>query len=132
MDNVDASSDFVQLTNLIKNNPRIQSAVGDLHKAGISVHDAVQHALADSEVLKAISAATNRFVSAASSATAPIRDTKAYKLMAESLEEAFEDESGVGSRYGGYEEKEARRKKREMRAKKAGRTAIKRVEENPE
>ncbi|KAE8543387.1 hypothetical protein D1P53_000094 [Cryptococcus gattii VGV] len=121
-----------RLTNLIKNNPRIQSAVGDLHKAGISVHDAVQHALADSEVLKAISAATNRFVSAASSATAPIRDTKAYKLMAESLEEAFEDESGVGSRYGGYEEKEARRKKREMRAKKAGRTAIKRVEENPE
>lgn len=121
-----------RLTNLIKNNPRIQSAVGDLQKAGISVHDAVQHALADSEVLKAISAATNRFVSAASSATAPIRDTKAYKLMAESIEEAFEDESGVGSRYGGYEEKEARRRKREMRAKKAGRTAVKRVEENPE
>ncbi|TYJ54333.1 hypothetical protein B9479_004998 [Cryptococcus floricola] len=126
------SYEKARLANLIKNNPRIQSAVTDLQKAGISVQDAVQHALRDSEVLKAISAASNRFVSATYDATAPIRDTKAYKLMAESIEEAFDDETGVGSRYGGYQEKEARRKKREMRAKKAGRTAVKRVEENPE
>ncbi|WVN91172.1 uncharacterized protein L203_106427 [Cryptococcus depauperatus CBS 7841] len=121
-----------RLTNLIKSNPRIQSAVSELQSAGISVHDAVQHALRESEVLRAISTATNRFVSSVDSATAPIRDTKAYKLMAESIEEAFEDESGVGSRYGGYEDKEARRKKREARAKKAGRQAVRRVQENPE
>ncbi|WVQ81631.1 hypothetical protein IAT38_003755 [Cryptococcus sp. DSM 104549] len=121
-----------RITNLIKNNPRIQSAVDDLQRAGISVQDAVHHALADSEVLKAISAATSRFVSAATSATQPIRDTQTYKTIAESIEEAFDDETGAGSRYGGYEEKEARRKKREARAKKAGKTAIKRVEENTE
>ncbi|OCF34145.1 import inner membrane translocase subunit tim44 [Kwoniella heveanensis CBS 569] len=124
-----------RITNLIKNNPRIQSAVGDLQKAGISVHDAVQHALADSEVLKAISAVTSRFVSAATSATQPIRDSKTYKIMAESIEEAFDDTTGASSRYGGYEDKEVRRKKRELRAiraAKAGRVVHKKVEENPE
>ncbi|WWD20970.1 hypothetical protein CI109_105449 [Kwoniella shandongensis] len=121
-----------RITNLIKNNPRIQSAVGDLQRAGISVQDAVQHALRDSEVLRALSAATSRFVSAATSATQPIRDSKTYKIVAESLEEAFEDSTGAGSRYGGYEDREVRRKRREARAAKAGKTIIKRVEENPE
>ncbi|WWD06554.1 hypothetical protein V865_004647 [Kwoniella europaea PYCC6329] len=124
-----------RITNLIKNNPRIQAAVGDLQKAGISVHDAVQHALRDSEVLKAISAATSRFVSAATSATQPIRDTKTYQVIAESIEDAFDDTTGMSSRYGGYEEKEARRKKRELRAiraAKAGKKVVKKVEENPE
>ncbi|WWC73315.1 uncharacterized protein I206_107282 [Kwoniella pini CBS 10737] len=124
-----------RITNLIKNNPRIQSAVGDLQKAGISVQDAVQHALRDSEVLRAISAATSRFVSAATSATQPIRDTKTYQVIAESIEDAFDDTTGVSSRYGGYEEKDARRKKRELRAiraAKAGKVVHKKVEENPE
>ncbi|WVR09247.1 hypothetical protein IAU60_006312 [Kwoniella sp. DSM 27419] len=124
-----------RITNLIKNNPRIQGAVSDLQKAGISVQDAVAHALADSEVLKAISAVTSRFVSAATSATQPIRDSKTYKIMAESIEEAFEDNTGMSSRYGGYEDKEVRRKRRELRAiraAKSGRKVVKRVEENPE
>jgi import inner membrane translocase subunit TIM44 len=124
---------FVQITSSIKSNPRLQAAVAELQKAGVSVSDAVNRSLQDSEVLRAISVASGRVYSAAASATQPVRDTAAYKALAESVEEAFDD-SGAGSRYGGYEEREERRRRREKRALKAGKkgVATKRVKENPE
>jgi import inner membrane translocase subunit TIM44 len=117
---------------MIKNNPRIQSAVEDLRKKGLSVSDAINQSLQDSAVLQAIGASYGWATSAAFRATQPIRDTPVYQAIATSFEEAFDDDTGIGSRYGGYEEKEARRKRREKRAEKAGRTATKRTAVNPE
>ncbi|KAK4686908.1 hypothetical protein P7C73_g3214, partial [Tremellales sp. Uapishka_1] len=121
-----------RITSSIKSNPRLQAAAAELKRQGHSVSDAISRSLNDSEVIKAISAATGRISSAAMSATAPVRDTAAYKALAESVEEAFDDTTG--SRYGGYEEKEARRLRRQKRAEKAGRKSVgvKRVKENPE
>jgi import inner membrane translocase subunit TIM44 len=56
--------------------------------------------------------------SAVASSTEPIRNTDAYKAVSEAVAEALDD-SGA-SRYGGYEEKEVRRKLREKRLAKAG------------
>lgn len=102
-----------------------------MRKAGVSVSDAVNRALEDSEVLKAIARATQSVATFADKATKPVRDTEAYKAIAASVEEAFDDSQGSAYRYGGYIEKEARRKKREARALKAGMKS-KRVAENPE
>lgn len=115
----------------MKENPRLQAAAEDLKKAGISVSDAVNQALADSEVLKAIARASQSVAVFADRATAPVRETATYKAIAASVEEAFEDSAGGAARYGGYAEKEERRRKREQRALKAGKTS-KRVAENPE
>jgi import inner membrane translocase subunit TIM44 len=120
-----------QITNLMKENPRLQAAVEDLKKAGINVNDAVSKALEDSEVLKAIARASNSVAIFADRATQPIRDTEMYKTIAASVEEAFDDASGSALRYGGYAEKEDRRRRRELRAQKAGKVT-KRVKENPE
>lgn len=56
--------------------------------------------------------------SAVASSTEPIRNTETYKAVAEAVADALDD-SGA-SRYGGYEEKEVRRKLREKRLAKAG------------
>jgi import inner membrane translocase subunit TIM44 len=120
-----------QITNLLKENPRLQAAVEDMKKAGINVNDAVGKALQDSEVLKAIGRATHSVSVFADRATQPIRDTEAYKAIAASVEEAFDDAAGTALRYGGYSEKEERRRRREARASKAGKIT-KRVAENPE
>lgn len=109
----------------------MQAAVDDMKKAGININDAIGKALEDSEVLKAIARATNSVSAFADRATAPIRDTEAYKAIAASVEEAFDDASGSALRYGGYTEKETRRRRREQRALKAGKTT-KRVAANPE
>ena len=60
--------------------------------------------------------------SAASTATAPVRNTAAYKALAESVSEVFDD--SAASRYGGYVEKEVRRKKRQARLEKLGRNGM--------
>ena len=117
---------------MIQNNPRIQSAVQDLKRRGLSVSDAINQSLQDSAVLEAIRASYGWASSAAFRATQPIRDTPVYKAIATSFEEAFDDDTGIGSRYGGYEEKEERRRRREKRAEKAGRAATKRTAANPE
>lgn len=54
-----------------------------------------------------------------STATAPVRNTAAYKALSETVMDALDD--SISSKYGGYEEKEARRKRRELRLQKAGR-----------
>lgn len=60
--------------------------------------------------------------SAAATATAPVRNTAAYKALAESVSEVFDD--SAASRYGGYIEKEQRRKKRQQRLEKLGRNGM--------
>ncbi|KAL7421387.1 protein translocase subunit [Cryptotrichosporon argae] len=121
----------VRITNMMKENPRLQAAAEDLKRAGVSVSEAVNRALADSEVLRAIARASAAAGDYVASATQPVRETATYKAIAASVEEAFEDTAGIGSRYGGYEDRDERRRKRERRAAKAGRKT-KRVEENPE
>ncbi|CAK9783382.1 putative peripheral mitochondrial membrane protein [Cutaneotrichosporon oleaginosum] len=120
-----------RITNMMKENPRLAAAVEDLKKAGVSVNEAVSRALQDSEVLKAIARVSNSVAMFADHATAPIRDTEVYKAIAASVEEAFDDTAGTNLRYGGYVEKEERRRRREARRIKAGKTS-KRVAENPE
>lgn len=72
--------------------------------------------------------------SAVATSTEPIRNTEAYKAISEAVADALDD-SGA-SRYGGYEEKEVRRKLREKRLAKAGRQGgiarTQRVAEDPE
>jgi len=65
-------------------------------------------------------------------ATEPIRNTEAYKTLAETVLEALDDSGSV--KHAGYEEKEARRKRRQIRLAKAGLSAIakKRTAANPE
>lgn len=52
------------------------------------------------------------------STTEPIRNTAAYKTLAETLVDALDD-SGT-AKHAGFEEKEARRKRRALRLAKAG------------
>jgi len=65
-------------------------------------------------------------------ATEPIRNTEAYKTLADTVLEALDDSGSV--KHAGYEEKEARRKRRQMRLAKAGLSGIakKRTTVNPE
>jgi hypothetical protein len=65
-------------------------------------------------------------------ATEPIRNTEAYKTLAETVLEALDDSGSV--KHAGYEEKEARRKRRQIRLVKAGLSGIakKRTAANPE
>jgi import inner membrane translocase subunit TIM44 len=117
---------------MIQNNPRIQAAAADLRRRGISVSEAIGKSLEDSGVLDAIRSSYGWAADTATRATQPVRDTAVYKALAASIEETFDDQTGMGSRYGGYEEKEERRRRREARARKAGKVATKRVKENPE
>jgi import inner membrane translocase subunit TIM44 len=50
--------------------------------------------------------------------TEPIRNTAAYKVFAETLVDALDDSGSV--KHAGYEEKEARRLRRQRRLEKAG------------
>jgi mitochondrial import inner membrane translocase subunit TIM44 len=63
--------------------------------------------------------------------TEPIRKTQAYKTLAETLVEALDDSGSA--KHAGFEEKEARRKRRQMRLAKAGMTGgARRVVADPE
>ena len=64
--------------------------------------------------------------------TEPIRNTAAYKTLSETIADALDD-SGT-AKHAGFEEKEARRKRRQMRLAKAGKDSIagSRVRANPE
>ena len=66
------------------------------------------------------------------SATEPIRNTAAYKVFADTLVDALDD-SGT-AKHAGFEEKEARRKRRALRLAKAGKEGRirQRVTANPE
>ncbi|OAX77548.1 hypothetical protein ACJ72_08152 [Emergomyces africanus] len=65
-------------------------------------------------------------------ATRPVRETTVYKTAVGGVKEAIDD--GSSSRYGGWMEKEERRKQRELRElaeAKAGRRKIENMEEDP-
>lgn len=68
-------------------------------------------------------------------ASAPIRETETYKVVATSVTEAL-DEVGSNTRYGGYVEREDRRRRREARLAKLGKDGLakrtERIKENPE
>lgn len=53
------------------------------------------------------------------STTEPIRNTAAYKTFAETIVDALDDSGSA--KHAGFEEKEARRKRRQLRLAKAGR-----------
>jgi len=89
----------------------------------------------------AIVRATGRAISAAAgvayAASAPVRDTEAYKSIAAEITEAL-DAAANDVTHGGYVERDARRRRREARLAKANRGAAglaarrPKVEENPE
>jgi import inner membrane translocase subunit TIM44 len=151
-----ASTDtlFLQLTSSIKENPRLRAAAEELKKTGVKVGDAVSEALRtmeESEIMRAvcinfypscgllesrfqISRASSAISSTIEKSTEPIRNTAAYKTLSETLIDALDDSGSA--KHAGFEEKEARRLRRQRRLEKAGRAQgyapTNRVEENPE
>jgi import inner membrane translocase subunit TIM44 len=127
-----------RLASSIRENPRLRAAADELRKAGIKVGDAVSEAvksMEESEVMRVLSKASSAVSSTVSTATEPIRKTAAYQVLAETVLDALDDSGS--SKHGGYEEKEARRKRRQVRLEKAGRAGglaarSKRVAADPE
>ncbi|KAI0741432.1 mitochondria import inner membrane translocase TIM44 subunit [Daedaleopsis nitida] len=123
-----------RLTSSIKENPRLRAAAEELRKAGVTVGDAVGEALRtmeESELARAISRASAAVSSTIEKTTEPIRNTAAYKSLSDTIADALDD-SGT-AKHAGYEEKEARRRRRQMRLEKAGRNSIGvRTKANPE
>lgn len=116
----------------IKENPKLRAAAEEMKRQGLRISDGVSDALQqveDSEFMRQLTKTSAAISQGVTTATAPVRNTAAYKALSESVVEAFEE----SSRYGGYEDREVRRKRREERLKKAGLSGKrKRVEANPE
>ncbi|THV05567.1 TIM44 subunit of mitochondria import inner membrane translocase [Dendrothele bispora CBS 962.96] len=127
-----------RLSASIKENPRLRAAADELKKAGVKVGDAVSEALKtmeESEVMRAISRASAAVSSTIEKSTEPIRKTVAYKALSETLVDALDDSGSA--KHAGFEEKEARRLRRQKRLEKAGKDgglgpASKRVVADPE
>lgn len=81
-----------------------------------------------------ISRASSAVSARIASSTEPIRNTEAYKTLAETVMDALDDSGSA--KHAGYEEKEARRRRRQLRLEKAGKqggiAARSRVVEDPE
>ncbi|KAJ7763544.1 import inner membrane translocase subunit tim44 [Mycena maculata] len=132
-----AAYEKARLTSSIKENPRLRAAAEELKKTGVKVGDAVSEALKtmeESEIMRAISRASAAVSSTIEKSTEPIRNTAAYKTLSETLIDALDDSGSA--KHAGYEEKEARRLRRQKRLEKAGRARgfapSTRVEANPE
>ncbi|KAJ7037784.1 import inner membrane translocase subunit tim44 [Mycena alexandri] len=132
-----AAYERARLTSSIKENPRLRAAAEELKKTGVKVGDAVSEALKtmeESEIMRAISRASAAVSSTIEKSTEPIRNTAAYKTLSETLVDALDDSGSA--KHAGFEEKEARRLRRQKRLEKAGRTQgyapTNRVDENPE
>ncbi|KAI0080134.1 TIM44 subunit of mitochondria import inner membrane translocase [Panus rudis PR-1116 ss-1] len=129
-----AAYERARLTSSIKENPRLRAAAEQLRKSGVKVGDAVSEALKsmeESELVRAISRASAAVSSTIASTTEPIRNTAAYKALSETLVEALDDSGSA--KHGGFEEKEARRKRRQMRLAKAGKDSMtSRIKANPD
>ncbi|KAH7913876.1 hypothetical protein BJ138DRAFT_1001457 [Hygrophoropsis aurantiaca] len=116
-----AAYERARLTSSIKENPRLRAAAEDLRKTGVKVGDAVGEALKtmeESEVMRAISRATSAVSSTIAHTTEPIRNTAAYKTLSDTLIDALDDSGSA--KHAGFEEKEARRRRRQLRLAKAG------------
>jgi hypothetical protein len=80
-----------------------------------------------------ISRASSVVTSAVEKSTEPIRKTAAYKVLSETLVDALDDSGSA--KHAGFEEREARRLRRQKRLEKAGRIAgigPKRIVADPE
>ncbi|GJN90363.1 hypothetical protein Rhopal_003374-T1 [Rhodotorula paludigena] len=142
MQRAKAMYERARLTASIKENPRLAAAAEELRKAGIGLNDAVAHALKGMEetaFVRTLSRSARAVGDAAFTASAPIRDTEAYKAVANEITELLENAT-YDTHHGGYIDREARRRRREARLAKIGRskegglaarTRVK-VEENPE
>jgi len=127
----------------IKENPRLREVADEMRRQGIKVNDVVSTALRtmdDNPFLRhsrqALSKGARAVGDAAMTASEPLRNTEAYKAIAQEISEAL-DEAGSSVRYGGYLEREARMRRREARLRKIGRSSEglkrpERTEENPE
>ncbi|KAF9048285.1 TIM44 subunit of mitochondria import inner membrane translocase [Hymenopellis radicata] len=116
-----AAYERARLTSSIKENPRLRAAAEELRKTGVKVGDAVGEALKsmeESEIMRAISRATSAVSSTLEKSTEPIRKTAAYKALSETLIDALDDSGSA--KHAGFEEKEARRLRRQRRLVKAG------------
>ncbi|KAG6856566.1 hypothetical protein H0H87_003066 [Tephrocybe sp. NHM501043] len=133
-----AAYERARLQSSIKENPRLRAAAEELKKRGVKVGDAVSEALKtmeESELMRAISKASAAVSSTIEKSTEPIRKTEAYKALSETLIDALDDSGSA--KHAGFEEKEARRLRRQKRLAKAGRgnglgPASKRVTADPE
>ncbi|PGH18519.1 hypothetical protein AJ79_00296 [Helicocarpus griseus UAMH5409] len=86
----------------------------------------------DTSVVKGIRSGVNATGRGIEIATRPVRETKAYKSAVGGVKDAIDD--GSSSRYGGWMEKEERRKQRELRElaeAKTGRRRAEKLEEDP-
>ncbi|KAF4570091.1 protein translocase subunit [Pleurotus pulmonarius] len=116
-----AAYERARLTSSIKENPRLRAAAEELKKTGVKVGDAVSEALKtmeESEVMRVISKASAAVSSTIASTTEPIRKTAAYKALADTVVDALDDSGSA--KHAGFEEKEARRLRRQRRLAKAG------------
>ncbi|KAK7686448.1 hypothetical protein QCA50_010672 [Cerrena zonata] len=85
----------------------------------------------ESELMRAISRASAAVSNTIATTTEPIRNTAAYKTLSETLVEALDDSGSA--KHAGFEEKEARRKRRQARLAKAGKYSMtSRVKADPE
>ncbi|KAF5383613.1 hypothetical protein D9615_003724 [Tricholomella constricta] len=133
-----AAYERARLTSSIKENPKLRAAADELMKTGVKVGDAVSEALKtmeESELMRAISKASAAVSSTIEKSTEPIRKTAAYKTLSETLVDALDDSGSA--KHAGFEEKEARRLRRQKRLAKAGKgdglgPAGKRVVADPE
>ncbi|GAA5933574.1 protein translocase subunit TIM44 [Sporobolomyces koalae] len=106
----------------IKENPRLAAAANELRKAGISINDAVGTALKGMEetaFVRTLSKASRAVGDAAYTASAPVRDTEAYKAVAAEITDLLENAAN-DVQHGGYIDREARRKRRAARLAKIG------------
>ncbi|BGP17789.1 hypothetical protein JCM10213_001709 [Rhodosporidiobolus nylandii] len=113
-----------RLTASIKENPRLAAAAEELRKAGIGINDAVGHALKGMEetaFVRTLSKSARAVGSAALTASAPVRDTEAYKAVAAEITDLLENAAN-DVQHGGYVDREARRRRRQARLEKIGRS----------
>lgn len=107
------------------------SATSETLKKASEVVGKVAHKTWESPVVKTTRVAVDKTVDVVEKATEPIRETKVYKTVKEVLDD------GSSIRYGGYEDKETRRKRRLLEEKKkleeelkSGRKPMKPVKED--
>ncbi|KAF7327572.1 Mitochondrial import inner membrane translocase subunit TIM44 [Mycena kentingensis (nom. inval.)] len=132
-----AAYERARLTSSIKENPRLRAAAEELKKTGVKVGDAVSEALKtmeESDIMRAISKASAAVSATIEKSTEPIRNTAAYKTLSETLIDALDDSGSA--KHAGFEEREARRLRRQRRLEKAGIArgtgSAERVAANPE
>ncbi|GAA5990084.1 hypothetical protein JCM10908_005815 [Rhodotorula pacifica] len=124
MQRAKAMYERARLTASIKENPRLAAAAEELRKAGIGLNDAVSHALKGMEetaFVRTLSKSAKAVGTAAYSASAPIRDTEAYRAVAAEITDLLENATN-DVQHGGYIDREARRRRREARLAKIGKS----------